>query len=44
MVIGWYQGIPIGGRIVSRGDALVIEVYPILPDGPDGGEQLPEAA
>lgn len=45
MILGWYQGIPIGGRIVGKnqdGD-LVVEVYPILPDG-DGGEPLPLGA
>jgi hypothetical protein len=44
MIIGWYQGIPLGGRVVERDGQVFIELYPILPGGPDGGETLAEAA
>lgn len=46
MILGWYQGIPIGGRISGERDgAVIVEVYPILPGGPgDDGEPIPVEA
>jgi hypothetical protein len=44
MIIGHYQGIPIGGRIAEvRDDVVIIEIYPILPN-PGDGEPIPVAA
>ena len=43
-IIGHYQGVPIGYRVVEKTETtLVLDVFPILP-GPDGGESLPQAA
>lgn len=44
MIIGHYQGIPIGCRIAERTEtAVALDLFPILP-GPDGGESVPQAA
>jgi len=44
MIIGHYQGIPIGCRIAKQTEAtVVLDLFPILP-GPDGGESVPQAA